>query len=66
MSWAPIIISKIIIESLDKIPDIPEWLSEKTIQENQFLSWKTSIKKIHKPGDIYDTSLDNIYRRRLS
>ena len=59
-------ISKIIIESLDKIPDIPEWLSEKTIKENQFLSWKTSIKKIHMPDDIYDTSLDNIYRKRLA
>ena len=59
-------ISKIIIESLDKIPDIPEWLSEKTVKENQFVSWKTSIKKIHVPDDIYDNDLNNIYRRRLA
>ena len=59
-------ISKIIIESFDKIPNIPEWLSEKTVKENQFVSWKTSIKKIHVPDDIYDNDLNNIYRRRLA
>ena len=59
-------ISKIIIESLDKIPDIPEWLSENIVKENQFVSWKTSIKKIHVPDDIYDNDLNNIYRRRLA
>ena len=59
-------ISKILKETLKKIPEIPEWQSETTLKDNQFVDWKTSINKIHSPDDISHNKLDSIYRKRLA
>ena len=59
-------ISKILKETLKKIPEIPEWQSETTLKDNQFVDWKTCINKIHSPDDISHNKLDSIYRKRLA
>ena len=59
-------ISKILKESLKKIPEIPEWLSQRTLKDYQFVDWKTSINKLHSPDDISNNQLDSIFRKRLA
>jgi len=59
-------ISKIIHESLKKIPDVEEWLSEEVILKYKFPKWKDSLIKIHNPENISDANLESIYRKRLA
>ena len=59
-------ISKIIHESLKKIPDVEEWLSEEVILKYKFPKWKDSLIKIHNPENISDVNIESIYRKRLA
>ncbi len=49
----------IIHSTLNYIPDIPEWIPKRTIQKNNWSSFKTTIHKLHavkKPEDILSNS----------
>ena len=59
-------ISKIIHESLKKIPDVDEWLSEELISKYKLPKWKDSLIKIHNPENISDVNIESIYRKRLA
>ena len=59
-------IYKIINQSIKKIPNIPEWLSEKVVEKYKFSNWQDSITKLHNPENIADAELNSIYRRRLA
>lgn len=59
-------ISKIIHESLKKIPDVEEWLSEEVISQYKLPKWKDSLIKIHNPENISDVNIESIYRKRLA
>jgi len=60
------IISKYIEQIMNNIPDLNEWIDEIYLKKYGFLSWKTSIVKIHNPNKIEDINNKNIYRRRLA
>ncbi len=59
-------IFKIMNQSIKKIPDVTEWLSHAVIEKYKFKNWQTSITKIHNPGNVKDTELNSIYRKRLA
>ena len=59
-------IYKIINQSIKKIPNIPEWLSDKVVEKYKFSNWQDSITKLHNPENIADAELNSIYRRRLA
>ena len=59
-------IYKIINQSIKKIPNIPEWLSDKVLEKYKFSNWQDSITKLHNPENIADAELNSIYRRRLA
>ena len=59
-------IFKIINQSIKKIPDVTEWLSDGVIEKYKFENWQTSITKIHNPENIKDAELNSIYRKRLA
>ena len=59
-------IYKIINQSIKRIPNIPEWLSNKVVEKYKFSNWQDSITKLHNPENIADAELNSIYRRRLA
>ena len=58
------IYSKIMEKVFKKIPEIKEWHNETFIKKMHFLSWKDSIKKLHKTQTEKD--LNSNYLRRLA
>ncbi len=59
-------ISKLINESLNKIPVFEEWLSQDIIDRLNLPNWKESISKIHRPEYISDIESTSNYRKRLA
>ena len=59
-------ISKLINESLKKIPNFEEWLSEEIMIKLNLPNWKESIIKIHNPDNMSDCETTSNYRKRLA
>jgi len=57
---------KTLIKALEKIPNIDEWINEKTIKKYNFQPWKKSIINIHRPLNTNEIINNNIYRKRLA
>ncbi len=60
-------IQKLVKWSLQQLPQVPEWLSSKTLQlHHDWYNWSDSIKKIHNPLDDNDLSANSVVRSRLA
>ncbi len=59
-------ISKIINQGINKIPTIPEWLSEDILINHKFPNWQTCISRIHNPENNDDLNSNSIFRKRLA
>lgn len=59
-------ISKMISSSLEKLPDLKEWISYEYLKENKWSGWKESLVSLHNP--ISENNIDPVGRviRRLS
>jgi len=55
-----------IIEILDKIPNLPEWIDLNLLKKNNWESWKNSLIKIHNPKNSSDFDPHNLARKRLA
>ena len=56
--------NKIMNEVLKKIPNIPEWLDQKMLNNFENNSWKNSIIKLHDPKNIGKTN-EKFYQRLI-
>ncbi len=52
-------------EILVNLKDIPEWLNEDIIKSKQWISWRESLLKLHKPSQSFNLKF-NRYIERLS
>ena len=59
------VIRKIIKDSVNSCEELKEWIPEKIIKKQKWLSWMESIKSIHNPKEIKDLTLKNPARQRL-
>ncbi len=57
---------KTLIKSLSYLPELDEWINKKTIKKFNFLSWKDTLNKVHKPTNKLDLINKNQFRRRLA
>ena len=57
---------KTLIKALEKIPNVEEWIDQKTIKKYNFQSWKESIINIHKPSNSKKLINNDMYRKRLA
>ena len=57
-------ISKNIDYILKNCPNLPEWLDNNIIKNNNWSSWLDSLKELHKPKSFFDVK-NNKYRNRL-
>ena len=60
------IIGKTIKEALKKIPELPEWIDSNILRQNNWLSWKESITKLHNPEEEVDLLSSSCAIRRLA
>tara|TARA_Y100000590_G_scaffold348953_1_gene400240 strand:- start:170 stop:2251 length:2082 start_codon:yes stop_codon:yes gene_type:complete len=60
------IFTKNIEKVLSMIPDLEEWLDEKTLKNYEFNSWKKTLLAIHNPKSSKDLIVSNTNRRRLA
>jgi ATP-dependent DNA helicase RecG len=51
---------------LERMNDLEEWLDASFLKQNNWLSFKDSLKKIHQPESLYDLDYANIYKSRLA
>ena len=56
---------KSIVQALKKIVDIPEWIDEKILKENNWISWKKTIELIHNPNNLDNEKIEKL-RERLA
>ncbi|AIL65566.1 ATP-dependent DNA helicase recG [Rickettsiales bacterium Ac37b] len=59
-------LSKIIQQSLNILPQLPEWLDQKLLIENNWVSFYESILMCHNPRNYQDLNSSNPYRSRLA
>ena len=45
---------------------LQEWIPEEALKSNGFVSFSEALKNIHYPTKIYETELENPFRRRLA
>jgi len=60
------VIAKAIGGSLEKLPDLPEWLDTSLLERQRWLSLIECINRIHDPRDALDISVEGIAWRRLA
>ncbi|MCI5050438.1 MAG: ATP-dependent DNA helicase RecG [Rickettsiales bacterium] len=59
-------VEKLVRQSLDKLPVLPEWSDTHLLKQKQWLAWDESIKRIHLPQSDADVSAASNLRMRLS
>lgn len=59
-------ITKTIQESINRIPELPEWIDKETLQNNNWIGWKDSITTLHNPKDAETLSLQGNILKRLA
>lgn len=59
-------LNKYISQALQNLPDLPEWLDERMIKKEKFLSFKQSLWQAHHPQSYADLEPLSCYRRRLA
>lgn len=60
-----IIFYRLIQRLLHNVPELPEWLDEKTIKEYRFHSWRDSMLGAHNPQNEQDCGSESVFRQRL-
>ena len=65
-SLSPKTLGKIIDESLEKIIELPEWISSDMIKKNNWESWHKSIKSVHKSKIIENINQTSNSKTRLA
>lgn len=59
-------LNKAITGALEKLPDLPEWLDPKHVQQQKWSGWRDSIITAHTPDDIAGLSPVAATRSRLA
>ena len=59
-------LTKVIQKALHLAPDLPEWIDQDLLQENQWPSWHDALQSIHAPKTINDLAPDSRNRKRLA
>lgn len=59
-------IRKFIQYAIETCPQLPEWLTEHTLEVKKWNDWLTSLKQLHQPQDDQDIEPTNPYRERLA
>lgn len=59
-------LNKQVIQALQNLPDLPEWLDEYLMKQNNFVSFKQSLWRIHHPCKYEDLLPTSAERRRLA
>jgi ATP-dependent DNA helicase RecG len=60
------VLRKSIEGSIDKAPDLPEWLDPHLMNKEQWGSWKKSLQNVHNPQNYDDIGPYNKSRMRLA
>ncbi|MBO5440984.1 MAG: ATP-dependent DNA helicase RecG, partial [Alphaproteobacteria bacterium] len=53
-------------EALQRVPDLPEWLTPESLNDLEYISFQDAIKRLHNPKNIADLSPSSTARRRLA
>ncbi|MBR1600807.1 MAG: ATP-dependent DNA helicase RecG [Alphaproteobacteria bacterium] len=59
-------LNKQIFQALQNFPDMPEWLDERLMKQENFSSFKQSLWQAHHPQKFDDLSPNTPFRRRLA
>ncbi|NNE58697.1 MAG: ATP-dependent DNA helicase RecG [Hellea sp.] len=57
---------KSVMQALDLVPDLPEWLDETMVQQQDWLGFSDSLEHLHKPAHPVDISPTSPIRHRLA
>jgi len=60
------VIRKLIDQIMPTIPELPEEIDEKMIQDNKWPSWREAIQLVHHPKTLADLSPETPARQRLA
>lgn len=53
-------------EALQRVPELPEWLTPESLNDLEYISFQDAIKRLHNPKNIADLSPSSTARRRLA
>ena len=60
------ILRKAVLLSLERVPDLPEWIDRHVMARERFSGFRESLEALHAPRDAADVDLQNPARRRLA
>jgi ATP-dependent DNA helicase RecG len=60
------IIRKLVLEALDKAPELPEWLDHAFLAREKFPPWREALAQLHNPRSEADLMPQSVFRRRLA
>ncbi|MCL2716912.1 MAG: ATP-dependent DNA helicase RecG [Alphaproteobacteria bacterium] len=55
-----------IAQALEELPDLPEWIPPKLLEQHHFPSFTEAMRRIHQPREPADIEPDQRYRARLA
>jgi len=60
------ILRKTILQVIERLPDIPEWINEARLKENSWGSFSNAMRAVHAPKEPTDAELNSPARMRLA
>ncbi|WP_417683788.1 ATP-dependent DNA helicase RecG [Roseibium sp.] len=63
---SPKTLQKAMAAALDKLPELPEWLNDAHLRQNQWPSFKEALTALHRPEERLDISPESLFFQRLA
>lgn len=60
------ILRKAVIQAVERVPDLPEWIDPGLVTREQFPPFKNAVEMLHNPDTEADLALDTLPRQRLA
>jgi ATP-dependent DNA helicase RecG len=60
------IIRKLVLEALERAPELPEWLDPAFAAREKFPHWREALASLHAPRSEADLMPQSVFRRRLA
>jgi ATP-dependent DNA helicase RecG len=60
------IVRKLVLEALDRAPELPDWLDPAFAAREKFPPWRAALASLHSPRSEADLAPQSVFRRRLA
>ena len=60
------VIRKLVLEALERAPELPEWLDHALAAREKFPPWREALAELHAPRSEADLMPQSVFRRRLA